>query len=298
VIGFLVVDKEAGWTSHDVVARCRRILGERRIGHAGTLDPGATGVLVVGVGRATRLLRYLVGVDKDYLGEVVLGSTTDTLDDAGEVQERFDMSGVTLDQVRAGAAGLTGEIDQMVPMVSAVKVGGERLHKLARAGTEVERPVRRVRVERFEVGEGADPGTFTLDVRCSSGTYVRVLAADLGSALGGGAHLRRLRRTRVGSFEVTEAKTLGQLEEAFAGGDGSALRPPLDALGHLERVEVSEAIALDVGHGRPVERGSIAVSGAGPFALVDGAGELLAVYEVDGDEGEERAKATVVIRPA
>jgi tRNA pseudouridine55 synthase len=298
VIGFLVVDKEAGWTSHDVVARCRRILGERRIGHAGTLDPGATGVLVVGVGRATRLLRYLVGVDKDYVGEVVLGSTTDTLDDAGEVQERFDMSAVTLEQVRAGAAGLTGEIDQMVPMVSAVKVGGERLHKLARAGTEVERPVRRVRVERFEVGLGAEPGTFTLDVRCSSGTYVRVLAADLGAALGGGAHLRRLRRTRVGSFEVTEAKTLGQLEEAFAGGDGSALRPPLDALGHLERVQVAEAIALDVGHGRPIERGTIGVSGAGPFALVDGAGELLAVYEVEGDDGDERAKATVVIRPA
>jgi tRNA pseudouridine55 synthase len=183
-------------------------------------------------------------------------------------------------------------------MVSAVKVGGERLHKLARAGTEVERPVRRVRVERFEVGEGAEPGTYTLEVRCSSGTYVRVLAADLGAALGGGAHLRRLRRTRVGSFEVTQAKTLGQLEEAFAGGDGSALLPPLDALGHLERVEVTEAIALDVGHGRPIERGTIGVSGAGPFALLDGAGELLAVYEVEGDDGDERAKATVVIRPA
>ena len=295
MIGFLVVDKESGWTSHDVVARCRRILGERRIGHAGTLDPGATGVLVVGVGRATRLLRYLVGVDKDYLGELVLGSTTDTLDDAGEVQERFDMSGVTLDQARIGAAGLTGEIDQMVPMVSAVKVGGERLHKLARAGTEVERPVRRVRVERFEVGEGPEPGTFTLDVRCSSGTYVRALAADLGAALGGGAHLRRLRRTRVGSFEVTEAKMLGELEEAFAAGDASALRPPLDALGHLERVEVSGAIGLDVGHGRRVDRGSIGASGPGPFALVDRAGELLAVYEAEGDEA---VKATVVIRPA
>lgn len=296
MIGFLVVDKEAGWTSHDVVARCRRILGERRIGHAGTLDPGATGVLVLGVGRATRLLRYVSGVDKRYRGEVVLGATTTTLDDEGEVVERFDMGGITLDRARSAAAGLTGEIEQMVPMVSAVKVGGQRLHKLARAGTEVDRPVRPVRVGRFQVDEGPETGTLSIDVCCSSGTYVRVLASDLGAALGGGAHLRRLRRTRVGSFTVAEAITLEQLEAAFAAGDASALRPPLDALGHLERVVVSDGVGADVGHGRALARGSLAASGDGPFVLVDAAGDLLAVYEVGRDD--DTARASVVIRPA
>lgn len=296
MIGFLVVDKEAGWTSHDVVARCRRILSERRIGHAGTLDPGATGVLVMGVGRATRLLRYVSGVDKEYRGEVVLGATTTTLDEDGEVLERFDMAGVTLDDVRAAASSLTGEIDQMVPMVSAVKVGGQRLHKLARAGTEVERPVRRVTVERLDVTEGAQPGTFGLHISCSSGTYVRVLAADLGAALGGGAHLRRLRRTRVGSFVESDAKTLEEIETAFASLDHSALRPPLDALGHLGKLTVTGAVRTDIAHGRPLDRSVIGASGAGPFALVDHAGELLAVYE--GRLDDDTVRASVVLRPA
>jgi tRNA pseudouridine55 synthase len=296
VIGFLVVDKEAGWTSHDVVARCRRILSERRIGHAGTLDPGATGVLVMGVGRATRLLRYVSGVDKEYRGEVVLGATTTTLDEDGEVLERFDMAGVTLDEVRAAASALTGEIDQMVPMVSAVKVGGQRLHKLARAGTEVVRPVRRVTVERFEVSEGAEPGTFGVSISCSSGTYVRVLAADLGATLGGGAYLRRLRRTRVGSFTESDAKTLEEIETAFALGDHSALRPPLDALGDLGKLIVTGAVRTDVAHGRPLDRSAIGASGAGPFALVDHAGELLAVYE--GRLDDDTVRASVVLRPA
>jgi tRNA pseudouridine55 synthase len=296
VIGFLVVDKEAGWTSHDVVARCRRILSERRIGHAGTLDPGATGVLVMGVGRATRLLRYVSGVDKEYRGEVVLGATTTTLDEDGEVLERFDMAGVTLDDVRAAASALTGEIDQMVPMVSAVKVGGQRLHKLARAGTEVVRPVRRVTVERFEVSEGAEPGTFGVSISCSSGTYVRVLAADLGATLGGGAYLRRLRRTRVGSFTESDAKTLEEIETALALGDHSTLRPPLDALGDLGKLIVTGAVRTDVAHGRPLDRSAIGASGAGPFALVDHAGELLAVYE--GRLDDDTVRASVVLRPA
>jgi tRNA pseudouridine55 synthase len=251
--------------------------------------------LVLGVGRATRLLRYVSGVDKDYRGEVVLGVTTDTLDDEGEVLERFDMSAVTLDEARAAAATLTGELDQRVPMVSAVKVGGQRLHKLARAGTEVERPVRRVTVERFDVALGSEPGTFRIEVRCSSGTYVRALAADLGAALGGGAHLRRLRRTRVGSFDESSARTLAQLAASFADGDSSALRPPLDALGHLERIGVSEEVAADVAHGRPLVSDSLGRCGAGPYALVDGAGGLLAVYESGpGDT----VRASVVIRPA
>ena len=142
--GLVVVDKEAGWTSHDVVARCRRIFGQRRVGHAGTLDPDATGVLLVGLGRATRLMRFLTALPKTYVAEIVLGTATSTLDASGEVVGEWDMSGVTLAQVRAAAAGLTGTIEQVPPMVSAVKIGGRRLHELARQGIEVERPPRRV----------------------------------------------------------------------------------------------------------------------------------------------------------
>ena len=246
MIGFLVVDKEAGWTSHDVVARCRRVLSERRIGHSGTLDPGATGVLVLGVGRATRLLRYVSGVDKEYRGQVVLGATTSTLDEDGEVTARFDMRGVTVEQVQAAARTLTGEIDQRVPMVSAVKVGGERLHRLARSGVEVETPIRRVRVDRFEVAPGLDARLLSSTSRALRGPTSAALAADLGAALGGGAYLRRLRRTRVGPFTSADARTLSDIEAACATGDRSILRPPLDALG-FARVVLSD----DAARGRP-----------------------------------------------
>ncbi len=291
MIGFVVVDKEPGWTSHDVVARCRRLLGERRIGHAGTLDPGATGVLVLGVGRATRLLRFVSGADKEYRGEVVLGVTTTTLDDEGEVLGRFEMAGVTLEDARRAAAGLTGEIDQQVPMVSAVKVGGRRLHRLAREGAEVDRPVRRVRVERFEVHPGPDPGVLAIEVRCSAGTYVRSLAADLGAALGGGAHLRGLRRTRSGSFLVEDALTLAELERGLAGGDPRLLRAPLDAL-ELERVAVSGDALDDVCHGRALDLGALGAQGPGPYAVVEPGGALAAVYEA---ASEGRARAAVVL---
>jgi tRNA pseudouridine55 synthase len=248
-------------------------------------------VLVLGVGRATRLLRYLSGVDKEYHGEVVLGSTTDTLDDDGEVTGRFDMSGVTLDAVAEAAKGLTGEIDQKVPMVSAVKVDGQRLHRLARAGVEVETPVRRVRVDRLEVTPGSEPGTIRIDVQCSSGTYVRALAADLGTALGGGAHLRGLRRTRVGLFGEADAHTLRNIEVAFDAGDHSFLRPPLDALG-FERAQVTGDAAVAVTHGRPLLAASIGAQG-GPVALLDAAGDLLAVYE--RAVGDDLARPTVVL---
>ncbi len=291
---FVVIDKEAGWTSHDVVARCRKVLAERRIGHAGTLDPGATGVLVLGIGRATRLLRFVSGADKEYRGEVVLGATTSTLDDEGEVLERFDMRGVTLEDARRAAATLLGEIDQRVPMVSAVKVGGRRLHRLAREGIEVERPVRRVTVERFAVAQGPEPGVFSIEVRCSSGTYVRSLAADLGAALGGGAHLRRLRRTRSGSFGLEDARSMTALERALADGDRSALRAPLDAL-DLERLVASDAALEDVRHGRGIDPVSLGATGPGPFAVVGPDGGLRAVYELSGDR---RARAAVVLEGA
>ncbi|MGE3622131.1 MAG: tRNA pseudouridine(55) synthase TruB [Acidimicrobiia bacterium] len=270
--GVVVVDKPAGWTSHDVVARARRLLGTRRVGHAGTLDPDATGVLVLGVGRATRLLRFVDGGSKRYRGVVVLGSATTTLDAAGEVVGEWDMAAVTLDEVRAAAEGFVGAIEQVPPMVSAVQIGGRRLHELARAGIEVDRPARPVTVHSLEVGEPVGPGRFPIEVECSTGTYVRVLAADLGTALGGGAHLAELRRTAVGPFTLDDAVALDDLAP-------EGLRPPRALVDGLAVVEVDEGRALDVGHGKVLDATSLGARGDGPWAVVDAAGALLAVYE-------------------
>ena len=204
--GLAIVDKPIGVTSHDVVGMLRRRFGERQVGHAGTLDPDATGVLVVAVGMATRLLRFVEKTQKEYVGEVVLGVETNTLDAAGEVTATYDMSTVTLDQARAAAAEhLTGPILQIPPMVSAIRVDGKRLHELAREGIEIEREPRPVVVDRFDISATDDPLVMHIEVECSAGTYIRSLAADLGTLLGGGAHLRGLRRTRVGSFTIAEA---------------------------------------------------------------------------------------------
>jgi len=196
--GVAVVDKEAGWTSHDVVAQARKLLGTRRVGHSGTLDPDATGVLVLGVGRATRLLRFITALPKSYTARIVLGTETSTLDASGEITAVHDMSLIGADEVGRAAASLVGELQQIPPMVSAVRVGGRRLHEIAREGGEVDRAPRPVTVHHFEVAATADPAVYEASVSCSSGTYVRALAADLGTALGGGAHLRDLRRVAVG----------------------------------------------------------------------------------------------------
>lgn len=270
--GLVVVDKEPGWTSHDAVARCRRIFGQRRVGHAGTLDPDATGVLLVGLGRATRLLRFLTALPKTYTTEIVLGVATDTLDASGVEVARFDMAGVTVDDARRAAVELTGPIEQIPPMVSAVKVGGQRLHNLARQGLEVERAPRPVTVHRFELEPGPEPGVLRAEVTCSSGTYVRVLAADLGTLLGGGAHLRNLRRTAVGSFTEAEARPLALLDQ-------SAVLTPAQALRDLDRVVVGDEVARLVGRGHPLDRVSLGAGGDGPWALLDERGTLLGVYE-------------------
>ncbi len=294
--GLVIVDKPAGMTSHDVVGRCRRIFGQRRVGHAGTLDPDATGVLLVGLGRATRLLKWVSGLDKSYEGEVVFGVATTTLDESGDVTERWDMSGVTIANVRDAAAELTGEIDQIPPMVSAVKIGGRRLHELARAGIDVDRPPRRVRVSRLDVelvstvdaGRHGGGPVVALGVDCSSGTYIRTLADDLGHRLGGGAHLRRLRRTAIGRWSVADAIPLDAL------GDGDVL-PPAAAVADLETVTVEGARALEVGHGQVMDCEQLGTVGAGPWAVVDADGRLLAVYEL---HGQGRAKPSVVLADA
>jgi tRNA pseudouridine55 synthase len=280
--GVAVVDKPAGCTSHDVVARARRHLGTRKVGHAGTLDPDATGVLVLGVGRATRLLRYVGDLPKQYVGEVVLGLATSTLDAAGEVVATADMAGVGLDDVRAAATPMVGTLSQVPPMVSAVRVGGRRLHELARGGVEVEREARTVTVTRFDVEEEVETGVFRVAVECSSGTYVRSLAADLGVALGGVAHLRGLRRTAVGPFTEDRARPVDELE----------LLPPLAAVGHLAAVAVDDDVAALVRTGRRLDRaGPTPFPEEGPWAVVAPDGSLLAVYRPDGD----RARPEVVV---
>jgi tRNA pseudouridine55 synthase len=220
--GLVVVDKPADWTSHDVVARVRRLAGTRKVGHAGTLDPMATGVLVLGVNRATRLLTYLVGVDKAYDATIRLGVSTVTDDAEGEVVARADASAVTEAAVREGARGLTGDLVQVPSSVSAVKIDGKRAYARVRAGEQVELAGRPVRVSRFGVGAlqaGEDDGLPVVDVdvevECSSGTYVRALARDLGRSLGVGGHLTSLRRTRVGPYGLEVSRTLPQLEDSF-----------------------------------------------------------------------------------
>ena len=282
--GLAVVDKPAGCTSHDVVGRCRRIFGQKKVGHAGTLDPDATGVLLVGLGRATRLLRFLAPLPKSYVAEVVLGVATSTLDDSGEVLATYDMAAIGLDDVRAAAAGFVGDIEQIPPMVSAVQVGGRRLHELARAGIEVERAARPVTVHRIEVYPAPEPGVFRFEVVCSSGTYVRSLAADVGTALGGGAHLRRLRRTAVGEFTVDRAAGLDDL------GPDHVL-PPAAAVRHLPAVVADAAMAEAVSYGRPLD---IEWPGQAPWAVLDGTGALLAVYDHTPDG---RIKPAVVLAP-
>jgi len=298
VDGLVVVDKPAGWTSHDVVARLRRLYGLRRVGHAGTLDPDATGVLLVGLGRATRLLRFLTETGKVYRGEVAFGVATDTLDAAGTETARRPMPALVRAELEAVVPRFLGTIEQIPPMVSAVKVEGRRLHELARQGQVVERAPRTVHIERIAV-EAFTAGEFPraqLLVECGSGTYIRSLAADLGEALGGCAHLARLRRLRVGPFPVEEARTLEEIAE----NPDKALLPLAEAVRHLSRVEVDGETARAVAHGAvfPVAAlaGGPAGSGgpagdSGPLAVLGPDGRLLALYQ----RGRASARPLVVL---
>ena len=269
--GLVVVDKPAGMTSHDVVARCRRIFGQKKVGHAGTLDPDATGVLLVGLGRATRLMQYMTGLTKAYTTEIVLGAATTTLDDSGDVTGSWDMSAVTVDDARRAAERLTGTIEQIPPMVSAVKVEGRRLHQLARQGIEVERAPRTVTVTRFDL-EAGEPGGRRATGECSSGTYIRVLADDLGRLLGGGAHVRRLRRGAVGPWTEGDAVPLDQVS-------ADHVLPPVAMLPWLEATMVEGEVEAAVRYGRPLTRDELGAQGGGPWRVVGSAGDLLAVYE-------------------
>jgi tRNA pseudouridine55 synthase len=283
-VGLVVVDKPAGWTSHDVVARTRRLAGTRKVGHAGTLDPMATGVLVLGVGRATRLLGHLQLADKEYLATMRLGVTTVTDDAEGDVLERVDASDVDPDRLRAEVAALTGDIEQVPTAVSAIKVDGKRSYARVRAGEDVQLAARPVTVSTFDVTRlqpGTDEGVAVLDVDvrvvCSSGTYVRALARDVGTALGVGGHLTALRRTRVGGFGLDVARTLEELERSFD-------HVPLDdaARSAFPALDLDERSAGEVRFGRPLR--DLDLGPAGPVALMDPAGAFLALYEQRGPD--------------
>jgi tRNA pseudouridine55 synthase len=304
--GLIIVDKPAGMTSHDVVARIRRIAGTRRVGHGGTLDPMATGVLVIGVGRATRLLTYVIGAGKGYAATIRLGQSTVTDDAEGEVVASVPADAVTDEAIRAGLGALTGEISQVPSAVSAIKVNGKRAYARVRAGEDVALAARTVTVSRLDLlALRRLPGVIDLDVdvSCSSGTYIRALARDLGTALGVGGHLTALRRTFVGrrsgppgevagagmpiGFDLGEAVTLEDLAER-----ADPITMPLTeaAARFFPRRDASEDEARILGHGGPLPATGI----DGPYAVFGPAGEVLAIVA----ERDGRARAQVVLAPA
>ena len=309
--GLLVVDKPAGWTSHDVVAQVRRLCGTRRVGHAGTLDPMATGVLVLGVEKGTKLLTFLVGCDKQYRATIRLGQATVTDDAEGEpttcvgIADRASVEAA----LPAAVAGLTGEVEQVPSAVSAIKVRGERSYATVRRGGEVDLPARPVTVSRFEVlsvapatgvlEDGRTPTVLDVldvdvEVEVSSGTYVRALARDLGAALGVGGHLTALRRTRVGRFDLSAAVPLAELVRQVERGwpDAVAILPlAAAARAQLPVHEVSAEEARRLGHGQRI---ASAVARAEPVAAIDPAGRLVAIL----DETRDEARARVVFTPA
>ncbi|MBE1591237.1 tRNA pseudouridine(55) synthase TruB [Nonomuraea angiospora] len=275
--GLIIVDKPGEWTSHDVVAKMRRIAGTRRVGHAGTLDPMATGVLVVGVEKATRLLGHLTLTEKVYEATIRLGVSTNTDDAEGEVTATAPASGVTAAEIHKGVAALTGEIMQVPPQVSAIKVNGQRAYKMARAGEEVELRARPVTVRSFEVLDiRAHDDVVDVDavVTCSSGTYIRALARDLGAALGVGGHLTALRRTRVGPYGLSLARTMDQLtEECVILPIGEAVAAA------FPRRDVTAEEARVIGHGGRLAAAGL---GEGPIGVFGPEGELLALVEEHG----------------
>jgi len=279
--GLTIVDKPPGLTSHDVVARMRRLAGTRKVGHAGTLDPMATGVLVIGLGRATRLLGYISGQDKAYTATIRLGITTVTDDAEGDVTDTASTEGVSEDAIRAGLAGLTGDIEQVPSSVSAIKVEGRRAYQLVRAGEQVALPARQVRIAALNLIDLRRPSTELVDldvsVECSTGTYVRALARDLGATLGVGGHLTALRRTRVGGFAIAQAHTLEELAAAPVMHDlAEAVRRS------FRTVSVDAETALALSYGQRVQ----ALGLPGVFGVFDPEGAAVAL--VEDHEGQSR----------
>jgi tRNA pseudouridine55 synthase len=298
--GILNVNKPAGWTSHDVVAKVRGLLKEPKVGHAGTLDPAATGVLPVLVGRGTRIAEYLLEWDKEYHAVLRLGQTTETQDATGTVLATRPLDGLTEKQIRDVIAQFQGRITQVPPMYSAVKVDGVPLYKAARAGKTVARDARAVEIHELDVLEIAGPDV-TMRVRCSKGTYVRTLCADIGEALGVGGHLLSLERTRVGPLAVGQALTLEEIGAHVAAGRLADDLLTLDqALATVPAIMVDERTAERVRHGAAIPAGAgrwAAVPDSAPAVVrvKDAAGRLLAVGKMSAESTESGAVPGVAI---
>ncbi|WP_308200902.1 tRNA pseudouridine(55) synthase TruB [Actinoplanes sp. M2I2] len=291
VDGLIVVDKPAGMTSHDVVARIRRLAKTRRVGHGGTLDPMATGVLIIGVNRATRLLTYVIGSEKSYAATIRLGQSTITDDAEGEVTATAAVDGVTDEAVRDGLARQRGEINQVPSAVSAIKINGQRAYKRVREGEDVQIPARRVTISRLDILEirrTPEAVDVDVDVTCTSGTYIRAIARDLGTLLGVGGHLTALRRTAVGGLTLTEARTLEQLEETAP--DVVTLPMAEAARQAFPQRAATDEEARVLSHGGPLDPVGI----EGPYAVFSPAGEVLAIVS----ERDGKARAEIVLAPA
>jgi tRNA pseudouridine55 synthase len=298
--GILVIDKPSGWTSHDVVGRTRRLARTRRVGHAGTLDPMATGVLVLGINKGTKLLTFLVGCDKDYAATIRLGRATLTDDAEGETTATRGAGGVDAERIAAAVAGLTGAIEQVPSTVSAIKVDGQRAYARARAGENLTLAARPVTVSRFAVlgdreldVDGVRVVDVDVEVTVSSGTYVRALARDLGEALGCGGHLTALRRTRVGRFGIDAAHTLEDLGAAEERGDDLPLLDLAEVARRAFAVrDLTDEEARALGFGARIE--SASPGRREPVAGIDPSGRLIAML----DEAETRTRSHVVFVPA
>lgn len=322
--GILIIDKPRDLTSHDVVARLRRLLKTKKIGHTGTLDPFATGVLVMMIGKATRLMRFLHSDEKEYEAVARFGFETDTGDSTGEPRgepsgklqfaehrtqedDKLKFVGQSageddklkfVGRVQTILPEFTGEIEQIPPMYSAKKVGGERLYKLAREGKEIEREPVKITISNLEyTGElGAGDGTVDIGFRvaCSAGTYVRTLAEDIGRRIGVGCHLAELRRTRAGRFTIDQAKTLEQIEEITENGEIPELLPLTEAVAEMPSVMLSEEGLKRISNGMPVEPESSLPNGAFEVALLSAKGTLAAIGEFDAGEGVIRPRLVVL----
>ncbi|MBS1791240.1 MAG: tRNA pseudouridine(55) synthase TruB [Acidobacteria bacterium] len=295
--GILILDKPAGWTSHDVVAKVRKIMRTRRVGHTGTLDPFATGVLVVCINRATRLVQFLTSDEKEYQATMRLGFATDTGDLTGEpLLPVTDACHITSEQVREALKHFRGRIRQIPPMYSAKKVAGVRLHQLARRGEQIERQPIEIEIKELELVESAEPDSdqdFTFRVVCTTGTYVRTLAEDIGKQLGVGAHLISLRRTRAGSCTLAKAVSLERLSEVIEqNGLGEILIPMSEAIELPEIVLTAEECKI-IAHGRSIGRTTNLSNGA-KAKLCDGERNLVAIAEYDADQTLWRPRLVLV----
>ncbi|MCL5283117.1 MAG: tRNA pseudouridine(55) synthase TruB [Armatimonadetes bacterium] len=297
--GLVVIDKPSGPTSHDVVSRCRRLFQQRKIGHAGTLDPLATGVLVMGLGHATRLLEYVHRLDKEYMAEFHFGLRTDTQDISGQIISRSPMAQLTSAKVAAVIPQFLGNIVQVPPVYSAIHHEGRRLYEMARAGVDVKIKPRAVQIYEMELIDflSGEYPVAKMRIRCGTGVYIRTIAGDMGDALGGGGAMGALRRIRVGRFDLAGSVTLEQIEATPISDREGLLLPILKAVESLPKIQIISEQLNQLVHGRPVEAPKCLVTDDGEVAVLDSGGKLAAIAEIHKESGWLRPKKVLAPVP-